>query len=92
MNESLEELKASLEATVAAAIGRLDEETRTKLAESVERSTAHAASGNLAALKVEANTVATLLWTDGNDRGKQARQELVEAVSQALVKGLIAAL
>lgn len=92
MSEALEELKASLEAAVATAIGRLDEETRTKLAESVERSTAHAAAGNLAALKVEANTVTALLWTEGNERGKQARRELVEAVSQALVKGLIAAL
>lgn len=92
MSDTLEELKNALEATVAKATARLDDATKAKLAESIERSAVHASVGNTAALKVEANTVTTLLWTESNERGKQARRELVEAVSQALVKGLIVAL
>ena len=92
MSDALDDLKATLEATVANAIGRLDEQTKHHLAESVKRGTIHAANGDMHLVRTEANTVAMLLWTDGNERGKQARQDLVQAISSALVKGLIVAL
>ncbi len=92
MSQALEQLKTDLDAVIANVTAELDDDTKQKLAESIERSAVHVSVGNDAALKVEANTVATLLWTDNNERGKKARQELVNAVSRALVKGLIAAL
>lgn len=88
----LDELKASIEAAVATAIGGMSESDRLKLEEIIERSAVHTSMANTAALKVEANTLALLLWTESNERGKRARQDIIDAIAAALVRGLIAAL
>lgn len=92
MSDTLEKLKADIEAAVKSATDRLSDADKAALAESIQRGTQHAANGDLHLVKVEANTAALLLWTEGNERGKRARRDLVDAVSGALVKGLIAAL
>lgn len=88
----MNDLKDAIEAAIAKATSRLSEEDKAKLADSIKRSAVHVEAGNLSLLKTEANTVSLILWTDANERGKQARQEIINTVSGAIVKGLITAL
>ena len=88
----MSQLQDDIESAIQQASARLDDEAKQLLADSVKRASVHVAAGNLSLLKIEANTVSAILWTDANERGKQARQAIINAVTNAVVKGIIVAI
>lgn len=90
--DPVEDFFADIKAVIATSLGKLDDETRLRLEKAIERGLTHSANVQPDLALAEAVTVETILWTEANERGKQARRDLVAAVSRALVKGALAAL